>query len=486
MAFIDSTAVNVALPVLQASLATTLAGAQWVVESYALLLSSLILVGGSLGDRFGRERIFSLGVAWFALASIWCGAAPTIAQLVAARAFQGIGAALLVPGSLAIIGSRFPAERRGRAIGTWSAFTSLSAAAGPLLGGWMVEHVSWRVVFFINLPLALVVLLIMRGRLKAPDGEEDQKLDLAGAALATLALGGIIFGLIEAPAEGWGNPRVVAAFVIGAVALIALVLVEHRAASPMIPPQLFRSPIFVAANGLTLFLYAGLSGALFFLPFNLIQVQHYSPTAAGGALLPFVLTMLLLSRPAAALALRYGSKSLLVGGPLIAAAGFALLAIPSTGGSYWTSFFAGVLVLGIGMSLTVTPLTTVVMSSGDERSSGTMSGINNAVARTAGVMAIAVFGAVALFIFGSSVEGRLRKAGAPAAIRAAVSGERMKLAAVEPPSGSTPAEGRMVHQAVREGFIESFRAVMLLAAALAVVSSMVAGFTIPAKKKRGQ
>src|SRR6266478_4103300 len=479
MSFIDGTVVNVALPALQANLNATAIDVQWVVESYALFLAALLLLGGSLGDHFGRKKIYGIGIALFALASMWCGLAPNVGQLIVARAVQGIGGALLVPGSLAIISASFSEDERGQAIGTWSGSTAITTALGPVMGGWLIEHVSWRAVFFLNLPLAVVVLLLVVRRVpESRTEEESRKLDFLGAALATLSLGAIVYGLIESSRLGLQNPIVIAALVAGTFIFGAFILVEARVQHPMMPLTLFSSRNFAGANMLTLFLYASLAGTLFFMPLNLIQVQGYSATAAGAATLPFILIMFLLSRWSGGLVKRYGARLPLVVGPIIAATGFGLFLRPGVGGSYFTTFLPAIIVLGFGMAISVAPLTTTVMNSVNQSHAGIASGVNNAVSRTAGLLAVAVFGLIMFHAFNGCLDQRLNQMPLTIEVRQALNTQRIKLAAADLPR-SVDEETRMsIKQAIDECFVFGFGRVMLVGAALALAGSALAWLMI--------
>ncbi|BEP55006.1 hypothetical protein GmRootV118_22500 [Variovorax sp. V118] len=479
MAFIDGTVVNVALPAIQADLHATAFQAQWVVESYALLLAALLLVGGALGDRYGRRRIFAIGVVVFALSSVGCALAADVQQLIAARAIQGIGGALLVPGSLALISASFPEKERGKAIGTWSGFSGITAAVGPVLGGFLVDHFSWIWAFLINVPMALLVLWIVRRHVPESKGAAARGgLDLWGALLATTGLGGIVYAFIEAPTQGWRSPAVLAALVIGVAGSIGFVIAERRARTPMLPLSLLRIGNFSGANLLTLLLYAALGGGLYFFPLNLIQVQGYSATVAGAALLPFIFLMFALSGWAGQLVDRFGPRVPLVIGPAIAAVGFALFALPGVGASYWSGFLPAVVVLGFGMTVTVAPLTTTVMNAVGPDLAGVASGVNNAVSRAAAVLAIAVFGAIMAWAFDAALAERLHAMGASDEVRAFLAAERDRLAAAGAPPGADAAAVAAVKRAVAESFVAGFRWVMLLSAGLAVLSAVSAWLMI--------
>lgn len=464
MAFIDGTVVNVALPALQTALHASVTGIQWVIESYALLLASLLLVGGSLGDLYGRRKIFVWGVVLFAAASAGCGLAHSIDALIAARALQGFGAALLVPGSLAIITASFAASERGHAIGTWSAFTAITASVGPVLGGWLVQNLSWRWVFFINLPLAIVVLFVTLWRVpESRDPCASRRLDWPGAILATVGLGGITFALIE-----FGDGAAIwACGGAGLVALVGFFLVEAHARNPMVSLRLFRSRDFSGANLLTFLLYAAVSGIFFFFPLDLIQVQGYTAMQAGAPLLPLILLIFVLSRWSGGLVARCGARLPLTIGPLVAALGFALFLRTGTGGSYWTTFFPAVATLGLGMAISVAPLTTAVMEALPPDEAGVASGVNNAVSRIAGLLAIAVFGLILAAGFNRALDQSLARLNLSPAARQNVDRQRSKLA------GATASDPR-VRQATDNAFLSGYRDVIWLSVGLALMSAVSA------------
>lgn len=473
MAFIDSTVVNLALPALQRDLQATVADVQWVIEAYSLFLSALLLVGGSLGDHYGRRRVFVGGICLFAAASAWCGLAGDIRQLILARAVQGMGAALLVPGSLAIISSSFREEERGRAIGTWSGFSAMTAAIGPVLGGWLVDQFSWHAAFFINVPVAIVVVILAFKFVPESTGQMKGRLDWSGAVLIAVTLGTLVFGLIESSGLGFGHLAVSGSLLLAGVCFTAFLFVETRVRDPMLPLNLFRSRVFTGANLLTLFLYGALGGTLFFLPLNLVQVQGYTPTAAGAALLPFVLLIFLLSRWSGGLVHTYGAKIPLVAGPLIAAAGFALFVWPGVGGSYWQTFFPALVALGVGMAVTVAPLTTTVMNSVEQTRAGIASGVNNAVSRTAGLLAVAVLGIAMFQSFNHALDIQLPRLHLPPSAQRSLNEERGKLAGADI-SRLSPDLRASVRAAIDKSFVRGFRRVMLVGMGLAIASAIIA------------
>jgi EmrB/QacA subfamily drug resistance transporter len=486
MAFIDSTVVNVALPALQDSFHATVVDLQWVVESYGVFLAALILVGGSFGDRFGRRLIFVAGVSIFALASAGCGLASNIDQLIIARSIQGAGAALLVPGSLAIISTSFDEKSRGQAIGTWSGFTAITTAVGPVLGGWLVEHASWRWVFFLNLPIAATVVAISVWRIPESRSPSSGRVDWPGTILATAGLGSLVIGFVESLSLGWRSPMVFGGITIGVGCLIAFIFVEAASAAPTLPLILFKSPSFSGANLLTLFLYAAIGIFFFIFPLNLIQIQGYSTTATGAAVLPLILLMFSLSRWSGGLVARYGARAPLIVGPLIVALGFGLFAVPSIGGNYWKEFFPAVIVLGFGMAVTIAPLTTVVMNSANRDRVGAASGINNAVARVASVLAIAVLGIVMVKAFVSRLNPSLAHLMLPPRVLAELQANEIKLAGLQVPPGLSPSVQAAIRTAIASAFVFGFRVILLICAGLSVGSAAVAWSLIPRDRDRSK
>src|SRR5713226_9133566 len=479
MAFIDATAVNVALPAMQRSLSTSLAAMQWVVNAYTLFLSACLLIGGAAGDRFGRRRVFITGIAVFAAASMWCGLAPDVVHLILARAVQGIGGALLVPSTLAIIGAAFEMQERGRAIGTWAAFSAVTTAVGPLLGGWLVDAFSWRALFFINLPIGvLTAWLALRHVPESRDPQAPAVLDWRGALLALAGLGSLVFGLIASSGLGWRHPAVLGSLTAAPLLLAAFLYAEARNPAPMLPLALFRSRMFTAVNLVTFLLYAALGGALFFLPFSLIEVHGYSATEAGASLLPFTIIMGGLSRWSGGLLDRFGARLPLIIGPSIAALGFALLALPGTGGSYWVTFLLPIATLGFGMAVAVAPLTTSVINAVPTHRAGVASGINNAVASVATLLAVAVFGAVALDVFNRSLDRHLATQTVSSEVKRAVEGARGKFV-IESEVAATRGDDRRVTEVIlRESLLDGIRVAMLLAVALALGGALCAALAI--------
>ena len=482
LAFIDGTVVNVALPAIQQAFGSTTSEAQWVIESYALFLASLLLVGGVLGDRLGRKRIFMVGTIVFTLASLCCSLSTTVGALIAARAIQGVGAALLVPGSLALISATYPAPERGAAIGTWSGFTGITAAVGPVIGGFLVDHYAWQWAFLVNVPLGLLVLAVCAMKVPESKGSTSRgRIDYPGAGLVTIGLAGVVYAFIEAPGHGWGALSVWGSLIVGICSMLLFLRVEARVASPMLPLLLFRDRSFTGANLLTLLLYAALGGTMFFLPLNLIQVQGYSATEAGAALLPFIAIMFILSRWAGGLVDRFGARLPLVIGPLVAATGFALFAPVSVGGHYWTTFFPAICVLGLGMSITVAPLTTTVMNAAGMEWAGTASGINNAISRAAALLAVALFGFVMTLVFNARLRVELGNLDLPADLIATVVAQRQKLAGISIPHGAAEAAAASLRHAIDASFVSGFRLLMLVSAALSLLSAGIAWIFIPGK-----
>lgn len=481
MAFIDSTAVNVALPALQSSLRATVVDVQWVIEAYGLFLSALILVGGALGDSFGRRAMFLFGVVGFAVASAGCGFSSSIRELVLWRSVQGVAAAFLVPGSLAIISSSFDEESRGKAIGTWAGFTTITTALGPILGGWLIEHASWHWVFFINVPLAAIDLVISVLHVPESRSSAAETVDWLGASVVTAGLAALVYGFLESAILGWRNPRVSGTLAFGFGALVLFVFVEKTVQTPMVPLKLFQSASFGGANQLTLYLYAALGIFFFLFPLNLIQIQKYSATTTGAAVLPMILLMFFLSRWSGGLITRYGPRLPLLVGPLITAMGFLLFVVPGARAHYWTAFFPAFTLLGLGMAISIAPLTTVVMNSVEQERVGIASGINNAVARVAGVLAIAVLGIVMVAAFAHSLRDSLSALNLKADVVHELESNVARLGDLRAPPGVDPRTATTIQAAVGQAFVFGFRVIMLVCALLALASAAVARLKIPAR-----
>jgi len=484
MVFIDGTIVNVALPVLQSKLNATVADAQWVVEAYALLLAALLLVGGSLGDIYGRRRIFIIGTVIFTVASIWCGLSPNVGSLIAARAIQGIGGALLTPNSLAIISAAFSNQERSKAIGTWSGFTSITSVIGPVLGGFLIQVASWRFAFFINFPLAIAVIAVMIVHVpETRDTSRTLYVDLPGAILATLGLGGIILGLIDTSSYSIAQVQVWLPLVAGIGFAVAFLYVEAHSDHAMMPLGIFRSRTFSGANILTFLLYGALGGVFFFVPFNLQQVQGYSPFQAGAALVPFALIVFALSRWAGGLITRFGAKLPLIIGPSLVGIGFLLYARPTIGGPYWFTYFPAILINALGMAITIAPLTTSVMNSVDSGYMGVASGVNNAVSRAAALLFVAVLGLVVFQVFNHALNTQLATAHISPAIQDAINSQRSRLAAIVLPKNIDSAQASQLHHSINMAFVSAFRVCMLIGSGFAFGSAAIAAWLVDGKKQ---
>ena len=479
MAFIDSSVVNVALPKMEADLATTLSAMTWVINAYTLCTAALLLIGGAASDQIGRRRIFLLGIWVFAAASVGCGLAPNVETLILARAIQGVGGALLIPASLAIIGATFDEKERGSAIGVWSGASAIAAGGGPLLGGWLVDHGSWRAIFLINPVLAVVTVAIaLRFLPESRDPDARRGLDWGSAALAFLGLGSLVYGLIAASDRGWQSPIVMGTLAVGVVLLVVFLLVQWKSAAPMMPLDVFHSLTFSGVNLLTLLLYGAMGGAMFFLPFLLIQVHGYSATEAGAAFLPFTIVLALLSRWGGGLIDRFGARLPLIIGPTIVAAGFVLVAVPGTSGTYWTTFLPPMLVFGLGFAVTVAPLTTTVLNAVPTHRTGVASGINNAVSEVASLLLIAVLGTVGISMLGHSLDQHVAANHAPADVRSIVDTARKGFVIpAMPPNASLPTQ-QAARAVIAASFEDTIRYVMLLAAGLSLASAVAAALMI--------
>jgi EmrB/QacA subfamily drug resistance transporter len=476
MAFVDESVVNVALPRIESDLQTTLSVMQWVINAYTLCMSALLLVGGAAADQFGRRRIFLIGVTVFAVASIGCGLAMDVPVLLGARAAQGIGAALLVPCSLALIGASFDEKERGAAIGVWSGASAIAAGVAPLLGGWLVDHVSWRAIFLINPLVAIPTLWITVAVVpESRDENAPRALDWRGALLAFAGLGCVVHALISSSQVGWQHSTVIVTLAAGFVLLGGFVLAERGSRWPMMPLELFRSRIFSGVNLLTLLLYGALGGAFFFLPFLLIQARGYSATAAGAAYLPFTLVLGVLSRWSGGLLDRFGARGPLVIGPTLTALGFVSLAVAER--PYWMTLLSMTL-LGFGMAVAVAPLTATVLNAVPANRTGVASGINNAVASIGSLLLIAILGSLALGVFNRSLDQHLATAQASRSVAQAVDMARGAFVITSMPEGLSGQERELAHSIVADSVTTTVRIAFWIAAVLALASALAAALTL--------
>ena len=486
MAFIDGTALNVVLPSLQNSLHASAADLFWVLNAYLLMLASLILAGGSLGDRLGRKKIFMTGILVFITGSAACGLSPSTGYLIAFRIFQGAGGALMIPGSLSLISSSIDDKERGKAIGTWSAITTMVSIGGPIIGGALADAGLWRYIFFINVPIGVAALVILRFKVaESKDAKGGDALDIPGILAIALGLAALTFGLLRMPALGFMHWSVWVTLTLGLLLLLAFIVIEHKSAHPMMPPFLFANQVFTGVNLLTFFLYTALNGAMLFLSLNLVQAQGYSQFDAGLTFLPFTFVMIAMARFAGALADKHGPRPFLIVGPAVTGLGMVLLSfVGETHGprDYWTSFMPGILAFGLGMSFTVAPLTTTVMSSVGDQYSGVASGINNALSRVASVFANAIFGALAVLLFTSLLEQRLAGHDLPAGTKRAAIAQAANLGNAKPPPEIPEGYMPALKMEYRAGFIQSYQRIMQVAAVLAFTGSLMG--VIFVKKRR--
>ncbi|MDF1842547.1 MAG: MFS transporter [Rubripirellula sp.] len=481
MAFIDATALNVALPAIQSQTHATGTELFWIVNSYAVVTAALILFGGALGDGFGRKRIFAIGISVFVAASLGCGLSQSTNFLVVARALQGLGAALMIPGSLALISATFPMSKRGRAIGIWSASSVVMTALGPIIGGLLADSGWWRAIFFINLPIGVLSLAALLTKVTVPVQPRVRSVDYAGAVLGILAVAGINFALLEVSSRGWRDPVVISLLVSGIVCLGMFLWHESKIRSPLLPLDLFRNRKFRAACQLTVCFYSGLYAMLFFLALNLIQVQDYSATVAGTAQLPVMVLVILLSPIAGSLVDRYGPRLPLTLGGFVAGIGFVLLGRSSlTGGpmEYWTSFFPPLLLLGAAMGLCAAPLSTTIMNSVPPENFGIASGINSMLSRLSSVLGIAVLGPIAIMTFRSSLMQNAKVLLLDERCMSALRQESWRLADAVPPTGMSPDMTIAVQNSIRLAYLDAFRIVSFIAAAVVITSTLLAAMRL--------
>jgi len=477
MAFIDGTALNVVLPALQKNLNATGADLFWLLNAYLLILASLILVGGSLGDKLGRKKIFMLGIFIFIIGSAACGFAPTVFLLIIFRIIQGIGGALMIPGSLSLISSSINENERGKAIGTWSAITTVVTMGGPILGGTLADAGLWRYIFFINVPIGIGALIILAFKVKeSRDEDADKAIDMAGAISIALSLASLTFGFLRIPAVGFKSAQVYLTLLSGIILLIVFLVVEKKSKHPMMPLDLFTNPVFTGVNLLTFFLYAELGAGMLFLSLNLVQVQGYSQLQSGLTFLPFTVLMITIARFAGTVADKYGPRLLLIVGPATAGTGLLLLSfVKQTAGpsEYWMTFFPGIIMFGLGMSFTVAPLTATVMTSVSDHLSGTASGVNNALTRISNVFANAIFGALAVLLFAGVLQNKIQSIPLDANVKQAVVKEAANLGNAKVPNQVNSQYKKNISTSYRESFIHAYSVIMKISAGLGFLGALM-------------
>ena len=477
MAFLDGSVVNIAIPTLQSALHATITDIQWVVNGYALMLCSLILISGALGDRFGRKKIFVYGIGLFIISSFLCSISQSITQLILFRALQGIGGAMMVPGSLSIINVSFSESVRGRAIGLWSGFAGGVAALGPFAGGWLVQIFGWRSIFYINIPLGLLAILITLRFIQETKNHESTRIDYIGSLLIFLSLLGIAYGLISGPDLGWNNPVILGSLMSGIILFVLFIVAQLKIKNPLVPLQIFTSSLVTGANLATLFLYFALSGVIFFLVLNFQQVQHYSPIFAGLGMLPTILLITFLSGTGGTIADKIGPRAPMILGPTLVGIGMSLLVLPGKNANYFLQYMPGLTLFGLGMSVVIAPLTKSALSV-EEKYSGAASGVNNAVARVAGLLAVALLGAIVLSLFKTQLQNRISTSGLNASEQQQVMKQDNKLMAIDIPRSINNQAKTIAENAISDSFIYAFRWAMGINASLAFLSAIVAFFLI--------
>lgn len=483
MGFIDGTALNVVLPALQKNLNATGTDLFWLLNAYLLMIAALTLIGGSLGDKLGRKKVFMWGIFVFITGSVACGFAPTINFLIAFRIIQGLGGALMIPGSLSLISASINDKERGKAIGTWSAVTTIVTMSGPVMGGALADAGLWRFIFFINVPIGIAALLILWKKVKeSRDEDSDHRIDFSGAAAIALGLASLTFGCLRIPQVGFNRPEIYITLISGILLLTAFIIIEQKSKHPMMPLNLFANRTFTGANLLTFFLYAGLGAGMLFLSLNMVQAQGYSQLQSGLTFLPFTVLMILIARFAGSLADKHGPRLLLITGPAVAGIGFILLSfVQQTNGpsTYWSTFFPGIMVFGLGMSLTVAPLTATVMGSVPEHSSGVASGINNAMTRIANVFANAIFGTLAVLFFAGTLQTQLHNISLNSKEKELVTAQAVNLGNAKAPASVNNKD--VVQKAYQKSFIHVYQNIMRISACLAFMGALMALLFIKSK-----